>query len=158
MGVFLNWKKMPPIFQFGVLLLALEACYMFYWFGVMWYILYNGTEVYRTFHAFLSLHMVTNPIALFYIIEARKKSPYWFLIWPFVAVLFFDTATLAYMISLLDRSLVPGFGLEVAATIWTFGLSVLIFIWYFVVLIQNARETETPPKMRATPLLRNPNY
>lgn len=146
---------MKPIFQFAVLLLFLEVCYICYWFGSMWYLMYNGTERYRALHAFLAIHMVTVPIAIFYILEARKKKPLWFLLWVFIAAVFFDIFHLTDVAVHLDRSLATAFGIELAASIWTTIMSGTVMFWYMFVIYTGARENE---KDDAWEKIRNRRY
>lgn len=133
---------MKPIFQFAVLLLFLEVCYIVYWFGSMWYLMYHGTERYRALHAFLAIHMVTVPIAIFYILEARKKKPVWFLLWVFIAAVFFDIFHLTDVDVHLDRSLATAFGIELAASIWITLMSGATTLWYTIVLYTGARDVD----------------
>jgi hypothetical protein len=135
-----RWHRMATVFQVGVVLLFFEACYILYWLASMFFLVIgdNSSSSHKTFHALLAIHMVTIPIALLYVIESRKKTIYWYLMWVFLAGFFLD------LFSLLEVALHPdgvahptAYNLQFAAAVWTVTMSSILVVWFgFVIAYQ----------------------
>ena len=130
------------LFKFGWALIILEFIYAAYWMSTMFYVLGNGnaTEAQRTFHAFLIVHTVVIPLAIYLTIEARHKDPVLFILFPFTLEVFYDLYGLLTTVRYLDQSLIVTYNIELAGIIWAFCLSCLVFLWYVMVLLTGAKE------------------
>ncbi len=134
--------KMLLLFKFGWVLIVLELIYAAYWMSTMFYVLDygNATETQRTFHAFLIVHTVVIPLAIYLTIEARYKDPVLFILFPFTLEVFYDLYGLLSAVRYLDQSLIVTYNIELAGIIWAFCLSCLVFLWYVMVLLTGAKE------------------
>jgi hypothetical protein len=135
---------MKPVFLVGVFLLFLEFCFALYWLSTGIYILIEGNsdaEI-RLFHAFLIIHLVTIPIAVFYAIEQRFHPPKFFLLVPFLIEIFYDVYKLVIII--VHVHVLPifktAYNLDYAGIIWTLTMTCLITIWYAYILYYNITE------------------
>jgi hypothetical protein len=129
-----KFKDLTPIYKFGVFLLFLETCFTLYWFATMIFLIVNSDETHRVFQGFLAVHMLIASTAIFYVIEARNKTPYIFPIWAFISLLFYDLYALIDSITHLIRTPEIPYNIVFAGSIWITAMSTMTLIWYFVII------------------------
>lgn len=145
-----KFTNLTPIYKFGVLLLFLESCFSLYWFATMIYLIVNSDETHRVFQGFLAVHMLIASTSIFYVIEARNKTPYIFPIWGFISILFYDLYALIDSITHLVRVPEIPYNIVFAGSIWITTMSAITVIWYFIVIC-----IPVPVKENRLPLLNN---
>jgi hypothetical protein len=133
---------MHILFKIGWVLIILEILYACYWTGTMFYVVSPGTstDTQRSFHAFLLVHTIVIPLTIYLIIRHRFKKPELFLLFPFTLEVFYDLYGLLTVIRYLDQSKITTYNIELAGMIWAFSVSVLVWVWYVLVLLTNTRD------------------
>ena len=126
-----KFESLERVYRWGALWALLEFAYMLFWLGSMIYLVVNDNsiEAQRTFHAFLSIHMVTIPAILLYILETQNR--YWFLLWILFGTLFLDVYAVLDVFLHLPRVPETAWNIECAGAVWTLAMSTLIVFWYF---------------------------